>query len=239
MAVHNLLLLCKAGPNPELTYALRSWEANLIGTKTLTIVGDLPTGLKPDLFLKGNPLDYLSVQDKQENVFENYKVLTACSEVPEDLLLLNDDFFLMQKRKRVPLLARNRTLEELYLEVADRYYSATRFSRTLQATYDALKEAGVEVPLSFDLHKPMPFKKSLMGEVLERFPEPGFSRRSLYGNLYGGNLAKVERCEDSKYAAGLEPKGSDWISTDDKSFVALKFLFDSLWPAPSQWEVGV
>lgn len=233
----NLLYIVRAGgDNDELRYSLRSTKM-ISGRKTLTIVGDCPSWLNPDYFIEGNPFPIDKAVNKQRNVTHNMLVACQSESVPENLLLMNDDFFFMRPIKYTSLnntyFVNPRTLNVRVAE--DRLVSWLHgaYSRTIAI----LKKEGYSEALNFDLHVPMPIKKSLMLEMLTTYKDSHYAKRSLYGNLYLRN-EELEYIQDNKIRdfGGLQHE-SWMISTADATWPIAQPFLGSFFYEPSPWEV--
>ncbi len=228
----DLVYICRAGPNEELRYSLRSVAQNLEHDRVWVF------GAAPD-WLTGAQL--VPVQQfpgegatKWENGMRLFRAIADHPDVSAEFVLMNDDIFVMQPQELVtnhwgPLdevLAR-------HVEMRSSYY-ALGMSNTLSV----LLEAGFARPLSYELHTPMPMTKAGLGQVQDliagerRIP---LHPRSLYGNLFsvGG-----DQVDDVKvYDRSSSPRTA-LLSTTDKSFRAgaVGMRIRSAFPEPSVYE---
>ena len=155
--------------------------------------------------------------------------------ISEDFVLMNDDFFVTRNLKSVSLyhggVLHNRYKRHTALVGPNQYASL------LLKTHEALRKAGVEEPINYDLHVPMVINKTNMSYVVD---EP-YSIRSYYGNMF--NLGG-EYLEDVKIYSSyrLMPDSasvdndSPYLSTEDGSFYVIKEFVEKSFPNPSPHE---
>lgn len=236
LAVNILLPLRPGEQNQELLLAARSWEKNFVhGVRSLTVVGDHPKWFKPDYFIKGNGA---GIDDRNlvlKNVYTN--ILKACQDesVPEDLIVMNDDFFLMEGFTEIGMTYRGFLSDHIALQGGKRSW----WSVSLDVTMELLQERGIVKPVSFDLHRPFPIKKSLMRQVLEEYSGnyPRYPQwRTMYGNIaFCGSAVKSE---DGKYrGSGALNTLTGVASTSDDNFGRVSGKLRRYFPEPSRWEV--
>ena len=214
--------------NPELQFALRSWEANYPHAK-LWIVGHKPEWVTNAEYIPGNTQPH-----KRANLWHN--LLTACQHpgIGDEIVIANDDFFITRPVDEIPVLYRGTLEDHIQMRRVQRGQPWWRDSLT--TTKIILQALGHDEPLSYELHTPFRCNKHLMAETLDRFkhitPDNPPQWRTLYGNLHdiGG-----EQSEDGKaYRPGElhEP----FHSTDDRSFRHFAAQLRELFPEPSRYE---
>lgn len=220
--------ICRKGDNEELRYSIRSIEANMPRGKVWVI------GYKPDWYV-GN---FVSVRDSG-NKFNNIKKCLAKTAdtlgISKDFVLMNDDFFAINKIVSVPLLhggyLKDKVLE--YKELVPSSY----YTRLLENTYKRLIKMGIDNPLDYDIHTPLIIDKTRIKEATDM----PYLDRSTYGNLVG---IGGERFSDVKvYSSGRMDsrsyafsKESLFISTEDTSFHKILPMLQELFPNPSSCE---
>lgn len=191
--------------NEELRYSLRSLR-NLADIEQVWIAGYCPNWIAPGM----GEIPIEQGRSKYANVKNALRAVVEHPDVSDEFAYFNDDFFVMQPMETLPILHRG-TLRE----VVDAHHLSTPNSRAMDATYQLLREFGVEDPLCYDLHAPMPVTKAGM-DVALAFAELVMPERSLFGNLaeIGG-----ERAHNFK-VYGAEDGWQDWpfLSTLDSSF---------------------
>lgn len=217
--------------NEELRYSLRSVEANL-PVESVTIVGYCPPWLKPDLFIAGN-----KHVDKQRNVFGNVRLACEHDGVPDEFVSMNDDFFVLAPVTEIPVVYRGRLAD--HLELIHRH---GWWWKSMEATMRYLLEQGIEDPLSYDLHRPLPTVKRDMAKVLAEAadyqPRNPPQWRTLYGNLAG--IGGTQDADDVKvYSAKVEHRArGPFVSTTDSGFATTETgaRIRAAYTTPSRWE---
>ncbi|MCG7607110.1 hypothetical protein [Mycobacterium sp. CnD-18-1] len=225
--------LCPIRPgdqNPELQFALRSWEANLPEGDVWT-VGYKPKWLKNVTHIEGNLWG-----SSAANVYNN--ILAACchKKIPDEVIVMNDDFFVIEPIMAIPTLYRSTLQEHLSLPRVQRA-AGQWWARSLRTTRLALQAHGIAEPLSYELHVPFPINTKKMAETLTLMgavsPSNPPQWRSLYGNLH--NIGGERAPKDSKcYSPGELRR--PWHSTDDSSFRYFADALKQMFPEPSRFE---
>lgn len=161
MALPDLVVPVREGAvNEQLRYALRSWAAHL-PHRRVWIVGHWLPWLN-DVGHIPNPQRGLT-----KYAATTAAVRRACEhpDVSDVFLLCNDDFFIMEPQSAgMPVLHRGpvRQVEAYYASRASGQYL-----RGMRETRDLLVSLGVEEPLSYELHVPMPVDKLNMLAALD------------------------------------------------------------------------
>ena len=194
----------------ELIYSLRSVCKNFPYRK-VWFYGGQPKGLKPDKAVEFAQ-DGLTKWDKVNNTI---RAISLNDEITEDFWLFNDDFFVMQKVKKIDpmvggtLWARAQKIERMY-GGRDSKYSAR-----LKDTARILRDNGYD-RLDYALHVPMLINREKALKTIDKFMgQPMF--RSLYGNHHsiGGVITDDVKIQDEI----TMPTGNEiFLSTDDASF---------------------
>jgi hypothetical protein len=216
--------ICRDGENEELRYSLRSIEKNmpkgrvwLIGNRPKWYIGDL-------IYVK-------DIGGKFENIRNCIRVASEHLEISDNFVLMNDDFFALNKISIVPTLHGG-----LLIDKIERYKElgmASKYIKLLELTYKQLVSVGIKDPIDYDIHVPMIMNKNKLKESLDMAYFP----RSTYGNFanIGGEKitdVKIYGSEKSKVS-----KGANFISTEDKSFISLrKNLLVNSFPTPGSLE---
>lgn len=197
--------LVRSGENEELRYSLRSLK-------------NLPHG---KVWMFGNPPDWVqNVQivkgqegiDKWQRAKSSLKKVVR-SEVSEDFILFNDDFFVMDEILVIPTITHG-TLEEQYNlpKYKDGWGNLNTYARILRSTEIQL---GTYPTKNFDVHYPMIFNKERLKQVLLGH-DSYIATRSFYGNFY--RLDSIEADDCKIYDSDTIPKSQSFISTTDESF---------------------
>lgn len=216
--------------NEQLRYALRSWAAHLPHRQVWIV------GYRPAWADGVGHIPTRQTGTKYQNT--TLAVRAACEhrEVSETFLLANDDMFVMQPLTEMPVLHRGpvRTVEGYYAARAQ-----GKYLRGMQETRDLLVGMGHTDPLSYELHVPMPVRKTAMLTALELGRHLDVvHKRTLYGNY--ANLGGTE-IQDVKILHRA-PRGygpnSRFLSTMPDSFAAghVGQFIRRAFPEPSRYE---
>ena len=230
------LLICPVRPgdnNPELRYALRSWEANLhLGSLQLMVVGSCPTWLQPDHFVAGN--NYASVPLA---VWDN--IMIGSREAGNTCAIyMNDDFFAMKPIEEIVPERRDITLAQhinIFPENASLWWP-----KSLRTTKTFLAYHGHLDPWSYELHRPMPAYTGDMLNAMGKWIGGRGSNdslpqwRTVYGALCGISAKPVE---DVKLGIIRAMEDTDWVSTSDASWRTYGRHIAPCFQKRSRWEI--
>lgn len=214
--------------NPELKYALRSIAANL-PHDTVWIVGYQPNWLTNVEFIPGNTRPH-----PKANIY--YNLLAACEhpDVPDDMIVFNDDFFVTEPIETVAVHYRC-TLQE-HIDLPRLQRSRGWWWRSLTTTLECLQALGFADPLSYELHVPLLIRKREMADTLRRFedvqPHNPPQWRTLYATLH--QIGGTQLQDPKAYRAG--PVHTPYHSTTDGSFPHFAQHFAQQFPTPSRYE---
>lgn len=224
-------IVCPVRPgddNPELRMAIRSWEANLTYDQ-IWIVGDQPSWLTGVNFIPGNHAGY------HANVYNNIRLACEHPDVSDDLVLMNDDFFVTELVDRIDPLYRCLLTDHLNIP---RVRRGGWWKTSLETTLVCLQAHGIAEPISYELHVPFPINKALMAETLTQFqhvtPDNPPQWRSLYGNLH--HIRGRQHHDVKAYHAGA--LNAPYHSTEGRSFPAYQDQLATMFPNPSRYEQG-
>ena len=217
--------------NNELRYSLRSlvdFNPNWIGI----------TGPALPDFVCGVVRIYSNPQETNRYKNVQRQLLDACNspDVPEELILMNDDFIL-----RNPALHHRPewdwTPTHMGL-IPPPKPKRNNWRQTIEATGRWLREKSVYNALNYEGHTPFPFLKSKMKGVLEEIlgNADTLQLRSAYGNLMkvGGKQHPNAKREDPDLWTLDSPF---WSLKGTPTPKAIKFL-EKQYPNPSPWEVS-
>ena len=216
----NFVYICKDGENEELRYSIRSVVKNTNNPKIWVVGG------KPDWYI-GNHISVLQNQHKYQNALNNLKAACASEEIPEDFILMNDDFYITNKINKIKLY-NNGLLEDQINQYHNLGLRSTYLNR-LGKTYAYLQKRNITNPISYELHVPMPMEKSKLITILEE----NYSTlwRSKYGNTFniGGETVKDVKVHRGGALIALSYNQDNeqipYLSSADSSFM---FLLDFL-----------
>lgn len=213
--------LCRDGENEELRYSIRSVIKNG-NPDNIWVVGG-----KPDWYI-GNFLEVPQDKGKFENQVNSLKEVCSNSDISDDFILMNDDFYILKPVEEYKYYdgllkdkLNNHTIQ----------YGNSSYARALRGAVKQLQRIGIQEPINYEVHMPMALNKANLVQVLDLSLSP----RSLYGNLFindGINIKDVKIYKDSK---DIDLDNS-LISTEDNSFNLIKDKLGLLFPASSIFE---
>ena len=223
--------LCRNGQNEELRYSIRS-VLHFYPKAEIWVVGG-----KPDWYI-GNFIQTTKRGDSYTNQRNNLKAISRQPEIPEDIIIMNDDFFLKSRTELFTYYSWG-TLEARLQEYADNKIDS-RYTRHLALLARHCKKYS-NIPLDFELHVPMPVKKSKLRYVHSQ----AVMWRSNYANCFLDDypisfIKDVKFYNDKKhhfkeydFLNGEYP----FFSTTDSSFpVALRNYLSDMFPNPTSLE---
>jgi hypothetical protein len=222
--------ICRDGENEELRYSIRSVVAHM-PPGNIWVVGG-----KPKWYI-GNHIPIKQSLPKERNAINNLKTICDSREISEDFVLMNDDFFVVKKVNTINYYHGGSLQDKMY-EYED-LQPTSSYTRSLQETHRRLLRLGVENPLDYELHVPMPMTKDNLAIALRR---KGLWR-STYGNLF--EVGGAEITDVKVYQSGLMLSRSydysklkyDYISSDDQSFErVLKDVLLDMFSEQSKYE---
>lgn len=220
--------IVRPGENEELRYSLRSVEANLPEVTDVVIVGHIEPWLRNVERIDGNP--YRS--QKRRNVWANVYTAATHPDLPDDIILMNDDF----------MVTRPATVEMNWRSTLDEHIkplSVGWWRRSLEVTRTYLRRQGYANLLSYELHRPFPMNRQRMATVMNEAsgiqPDNPPQWRTLYGNRWqvGGT-----QDDDGKVYKTAQPTPSGpWLSTTDgQGFQNVQPMLAKLFPERCRWE---
>ena len=223
--------ICGPGENESLRYSLRSLEKNMPKGKVWVV------GYKPDWY-DGN---FIKIEDINRNKFDNIKNclkrVIKNRKISKNFILMNDDFFAIKEIKHIPIVYSG-LLEDKIKEYYILGY-ASKYTKLLQQTLKDLRAAGIQNPLDYDVHFPLPINKKQLKKTIDKAYFP----RSSYGNL--ANIGGIKSNDIKYYSRGpltsrspnLEDPNIVFVSTESESFKYLKTkYFNTLFDKPSKYE---
>lgn len=213
----NFVYICRGGVNEELRYSIRTVlgsfpEANI------WVVGGVPT------WYKGSRISIEQNSGKWNNAMLNLNAIVSSNEIPEEFILMNDDFFIVNEIKSIKHYHEGSLSEKI--ERYTRLKMDTNYIKKLGSTYAKLERMGIKEPLSYETHTPMVMLKERLGEVLQYCPANLW--RSLYGNIHqvgGEQITDVKVYYRDRFATishDYTDSKLPYVSTDDESFFILR-----------------
>lgn len=216
--------------NLELKYSLRSLDTNFPHDR-IWIVGHKPAWLRNVEHIPGNR--YTS---GHANVYDNIRLACEHPGLNDDILVMNDDFYITQPVVTMPTYYRSTLLEHINLPRTQ----AKRgwWFNSLSTTLTCLQAHGIAEPLSYELHVPFVVNRERMAEVLNLMrhvtPENPPQWRSIYGNLH--NIGGEKRADGKAYGTVSE-LNTPFHSTEDRHFHHSRPYLQRMFPNPSRWEI--
>ena len=192
----------------ELKYSLRSLS-NLDHGKVF-IVGGRPQWVTNVHFLEKPQL-----ATKYADAGAAIKLACETSEVSDPFILMNDDFFVMERLDKVPELNRGRVRD--VMQVYRDRFGESSYLTGMQNTLKQLEFWGYEDPLSFELHVPIVVHKRIWLKAREmKVHVPTWHIRTAYGALA---MMRGETIKDVKVLARHHPlPDGPFVSTSDETF---------------------
>lgn len=215
--------------NDELRFSLRSLSN--VPHDRVWFVGHKPPWVKNVGWIEGGN----SAPHTRANLWRNLTLACAHPDVSEDVLIMNDDIYIVGRVEQVPVLHRGLLAEQI---VTVRRNAGTRgwWQDSLATTRDCLAEAGYDDPLSYELHVPFPCSKTLMAQTLDRFAHVTLHNPPQWRTLYGvTHQIGGSQHRDGK-AVRPGPIARPYHSTDDMSWRYFRARFIQLFPDASPYE---
>lgn len=161
----------------ELRYSLRS-VARHLPHERLVIVGHLPAWVRGAVHVPAWDIHEHPVA----NTLHKLQVAVESGVLGEHFLLMNDDFLLLRDMDADDPAVVCGTLQQRITQGpigADPYYDL------LNAAMRRLRKAGIEEPLNYDVHAPLPMHCTGVRAMLKRWGRSGalYAWRSVYGNM--------------------------------------------------------
>ena len=227
----DFVYICRDGENEELRYSIRSVLLSFPEAKVWVVGG------KPKWY-SGNHVFLEQDNNKYVNAVNNLKAVCNTTDISDNFILMNDDFFIIKKIE---------TIEQFYngllSEKIDKFIKITGSSmyiRKLITTNNKLNKLGFTKPLDYELHVPMPMHKAGLLYILNEYPECLW--RSMYGNLFnvgGSQMEDVKVYKNKRHAARSAQitKNSIYLSTEDTGLtIIVDNIFKELLTNPSPYE---
>ena len=219
----DLVYICRDGDNEELRYSIRSAVANLPHDNIWVFGG------KPDWYV-GNHVRLKQNTNKYDNARANLAAITRHSDVSDDFVLMNDDFFITRKIDKVENHHRGTLQEHIDMIKVNLGYRAM-----VEETKEVLGCLGYEDPISYELHVPMIMNKHRLSKVIRTVG----LWRSLYGNIYGygGEKFSDVKVHNSVDINTISNNPLPYLSTNDETFTGvLETYLKIAFPNPSKYE---
>lgn len=230
MNTNTFVYICRGGANEELRYSIRS-VMHYFPDAEIIIVGSPPD------WYNGKTLYVPQNKDKYFNASKNLHTICHSEEIPEEFVFMNDDFFIVEKIRNIPLYHGGSFLKkvEKYKTIAPR----GSYTRRLVDTFKTLRRLGISDPLDYDLHVPMVVEKS----KLKRAIQFDVLWRSVYGNVYNSGGIEISdvkvylNLDINTHSYDFKNGRLPFISTEDKVFPFVRDeIFEKKFGKPSKYE---
>lgn len=227
----DLVYICRSGKNEELRYSIRSAVANL-SFDNLWVIGG-----KPNWYI-GNHIYIDQTRNKYTNARNNLKALAESEQVSDKFILMNDDFYIINKVDEIPYMYAG-TLSDKIQNRED-LFSGNSYNKLLKTTLRTISKKISGPALDYELHVPMVMEKNKLANALKFLG----LWRSTYGNLFnvgGIKMTDVKVYDESSVfypnSYKLENLKYDYLSSNDDSFEMIKeTILDDLFPNKTDYE---
>lgn len=217
---------------PDILYAVRPGEQNEPLRLSLRSLGNLPhrrvfiAGYCPDWVQGVTAIPVQRRPNKFEAIEQNVRLALRHPELAEDVVYMNDDFYITEPIDEVPVMHGGPIAE--YNGRGELKARMRNTNRALE-TYTTVER----VHLAFDgIHTPMPLKRYLANPLLEACKRlPAVLWRTWYGNacdLHG------ERVEDAKRRGEPGPLRT-FTSSNGKGLQTLREELEDVLPKESPY----
>jgi hypothetical protein len=206
----DVVYICRNGDNEELRYSLRSVVKNLAHTNIWVVGG------RPDWYT-GNHIPLRQDGNKYANARANLRAIVSCSDISDEFVLMNDDFYVMSPVEVVPYYHGGDLIDKI--RVFEGFAARSKYLAILWDTMHILAYHGSPTTLDYALHVPMRMRRSELGPLLNYEA----SIRTLYGNLkrVGGEQipdVKVHTRRDGPPQHDYMLSDFPFLSTHDRTF---------------------
>lgn len=232
--IKTFIYLCRSGQNEELRYSLRSIDT-FYPDAIVWVVGG-----KPDWYT-GNFIAVKQTSDAFQNVKDGLASIINHPDIPDEVIIMNDDFFFIQKLDEIPVYISG-TLEKRIMLHKKNRVGSMYVNKLVQLVRHCKQYRNP--PLDFDIHVPMPINKHNLPWVINDH----VMWRSNYGNRFVKEedvrvIEDVKVYADKRYAF----KSYDYlsykypfVSTHDDSFQEVyDVLLKNLFPNESKYELPI
>lgn len=207
-----------SGPDP-LRWSLRTAYQHLPVDRVFIAGARRPGWLKPHERIVF--IETAQARTKHDNIGENLRAVLG-SEISEEFVWLNDDFFLLSDFDEIPLWARRQSLREKVEALRPDIGSPDNqaYVKGMRAQLGILSEWGFDDPICAELHVPIPLARTRAEEILDRvereFPEHELGH---FRALYGAGLP-AELRDDVKVKSHTQElsENADLVSTSPVSW---------------------
>ena len=230
----DVVYICKPGDNEELRYSIRSVVKNLPHDKIWVVGG------KPNWYI-GNHIPVSQNRSKYVNAKNNLRAICNSPEISESFILMNDDFYIINKIDTLPNTHGGFLLDKI------RNYKINNgldpnisvYGRMLIKTESLIYRKIKNKVINYELHVPMIMEKKKLSKIMLL---DGLWR-SVYGNFY--NVGGIEMDDVKVYGLNSKQKSYDitnlrydYLSSSDDSFKRIKeLILDNRFRSKSVYEI--
>ena len=226
----DIVYICRPGDNEELRYSIRSVVKN-IQYDNIWLVGNKPK------WYKGNFLPVPDTSNRYENIRNAIESVSMNSEISEDFLLMNDDFFILKPLAEIPKFHGGLLINKInnYIDLT----GINRYVKMLMNTHRFLLKHGIKDPLDYDIHVPMQMNRTNLTKIIHKKHFP----RSMYGNIFNIGGTEIKDVKIYPSTSNLYPKSysidasTTYLSTLDSSFEGVFGLLQDMFRDKTEYEL--
>ena len=230
--LYDVVYIVKEDPrNEELRYSIRSVVENF-PVRNIWVFGYCPSWLKEIIYVK-----IPQNGQKWENSKMLFDKIANCESLPDEFVLFNDDFFVVEKVDKV-----EQWYDGLLQDRIDHLRKVfgnhqPLYANQLQQVVDRLAEHGITEPKNYAVHKPMLFNRKNMLKSLELTKDLPMSLRSFYANYF--NVGGIDAPDTKVFTTGPYDFPGPYLSSDDRTFRLGRIGRDvrAAFPNPSKYEL--
>jgi hypothetical protein len=227
----DFVYICRSGENEELRYSIRSILYSFPNAKVWLVGG------KPDWY-SGSYIEVDQNNNKYTNALNNLKSICESSDISNNFILMNDDFFIIKKINDIKYFYNGLLSEKI--DKFTKITGSSMYIKKLITTNKTLISLGVNNPIDYELHVPMIMAKDKLFDIITKYPDCLW--RSMYGNLFnvgGTQMEDVKVYANKRHLARSNEitENSIYMSTEDTSLkLMLDKILKNLLPNASSYE---
>lgn len=228
----DFVYICRDGDNEELRYSIRS-VVNSFPNSRIWVVGGMPE------WYCGDHIPVKQDKNTYTNAISNLIAITESVDISDKFVLMNDDFFIINKIDRIEYFHNGMLLDKI-----NRYKNLvgeSGYITKLVKTFNRLQKLGIGNPIDYEVHVPFVMEKNKLRLILSK--DNRFLHRSMYGNRFSVEGTQIE---DVKVYArgGLVKKSFDYLnnnsnflSTTDDSFDLIEPILKKRFSSKTKYEI--
>jgi hypothetical protein len=225
----DIVYVCRPGDNEELRYSIRSVVKNM-PHDNIWLIGNKPK------WYEGNFLSVPDTSNKYENIRNAIKSVSINSDISDDFVLMNDDFFVMNPLSEIPVFHGGLLIDKIndYITLV----GMTRYVKLLMNTHRFLTNYGIKNPLDYDIHTPIQMNKANLTKIIHKKHFP----RSMYGNIFNIGGTEIKDVKIYPNTSNLYSKSYSidtsipYLSTLDSSFKGVFALLYGMFSNKTEYE---